>query len=65
MLRGRLLIREKYKDYNETNKKGMIIFMLKDLVKGVIIVSVAIPVSMIGMNVVGRLINIYSKNTDK
>ena len=39
-------------------------FMLRDLVKGVIIVSVAIPVSIIGMNVTGRLINKYSKKTN-
>lgn len=38
--------------------------MLKDLVKGVIIVSVAIPVSIIGMNVAGRLMNKYSKQTN-
>lgn len=39
--------------------------MLKDLVKGVIIVSVAIPVSIIGMNVAGTLMNKYSNKTAK
>lgn len=37
--------------------------MLKGIVKGVIIVSIAIPVSLIGMNVVGRTINKYSNKT--
>ena len=36
--------------------------MIKSIVKGVIIVSIAIPVSLIGMNVAGRLI---TKNTKK
>lgn len=31
------------------------------LLKGVVIVSLAIPVSLIGMNVAGRLIEKYSK----
>ena len=39
--------------------------MIKSIVKGVIIVSVAIPVSLIGMNVAGRLLNKYSNKTIK
>lgn len=38
--------------------------MFKEIVKGVIIVSIAIPVSIIGMNVAGNLINKCSNKTN-
>lgn len=38
---------------------------MSNLVKGIIVTSIAIPVSIIGMNVVGRVINKRSKKNAK
>ena len=38
---------------------------MKDIMKGIVIVSVAIPVSLIGMNVVGRVIKNRSNKQSK
>lgn len=35
------------------------------LVKGIIITAIAIPVSLIGMNVAGRLVNKYSNKNNE
>lgn len=34
---------------------------MKSILKGIVIVSIAIPVSLIGMSVAGELVNKYSK----
>lgn len=38
---------------------------MKNMIKGVIVVAIAIPVSLIGMNVAGTLVQKYSKKNVK
>jgi len=51
-------------NYTFYNRKG-VMYIMKSIVKGVIVVAIGIPVSIIGMSVASTLVRKYSKKNTK